>query len=217
MSNFTANISTKIMYNDPEYKMFVSLLVTATAEVSSDSRAGSADDIDYVNTVATTAMMEQFTALSNENVGFKELMSRSDVIAKAVADGFAGKDISVNSFVLNSVDPDEKTQRIIEQREKLNAFNALSDEEKRKKMEEANRAAQEYLNRLTPEQRKIAEEGAQKRMQEMEADREKMLAEARSVAGGGAAAVAVSAPKFCTNCGTPSKGGKFCTNCGQPY
>ena len=217
MSNFTASISTKIMYNDPEYKMFVSLLVTATADVSSDSRAGSADDIDYVNTVATTAMMEQFTALSNEKVGFKDLMSKNDVIAKAVADGFAGKDITVNSFVLNSVAPDEKTQKIIEQREKLNAFNALSEEEKLKKMEETNRAAQEYLNRLTPEQRQKAEEEAQKRMQEMAAERDKMIAEARAVAAGGAAAAAVSAPKFCTNCGAPSKGGKFCTNCGQPY
>ena len=215
MSNFKANISTRVMYYDPEYKMHVTLMVTGSADVSSDSRTGNVDDIEYVMTVATTALMEKFAALSQENVSYKDLMIRNADFAKAVADSFAGKDITVNSFVLNSVAPDEKTQKIIEQREKLNAFNALSEEEKRKKMEETNRAAQEYLSSLTPEQRQKAEEEAQKRIQEMAAERDKMIAEARAVAAGGA--TAVSAPKFCTNCGAPSKGGKFCTNCGQPY
>lgn len=211
MSNFKANISTRVMYYDPEYKMHVTLMVAGSVDVSSDSRTGSEDDIEYVMTAATTALMEKFAALSQDNVSYKDLMSRNADFAKAVTDGFAGKDITVNSFVLNSVAPDEKTQKIIEQREKLNAFNALSEEEKRKKMEETNRAAQEYLNRLTPEQRQKAEEEAQKRMQEMAAEREKILAQARAVSG------AAAAPKFCTNCGTPSNGGRFCDNCGQPY
>ena len=215
MSNFKANISTRVMYYDPEYKMHVTLMVTGSADVSSDSRTGNVDDIEYVMTVATTALMEKFAELSQENVSYKDLMGRNADFAKAVADSFTGKDIVVNSFVFDAINPDEKSQNIIDQREKLKAFNSLSEEEKRKKMEETNRAAQEYLNRLTPEQRQKAEEEAQKRMQEMAAERDKMIAEARAVAAGGAAAV--SAPKFCTNCGAPSKGGKFCTNCGQPY
>ena len=78
-------------------------------------------------------------------------------------------------------------------------------------MEEANRAAQEYLSRFTPEQRKQMEEDAMKKAEEMAAEREKILAQARAVSG------AAAAPKFCTNCGAPSNGGRFCNNCGQPY
>ena len=68
----------------------------------------------------------------------------------------------------------------------------MSPEDQQQKIKEMREESQALLDKLTPEEREIAEE---------------MLAESR---------IEKPRQKFCTNCGAPVSGGKFCTNCGHP-
>ena len=83
-----------------------------------------------------------------------------------------------------------------------------SPEEMARKFQEAQRAAQETLANLTPEERQRVEEEAQRQRQEMFQKQNDLLKSAQDI-------LASKAPKFCPNCGTPNSGGNFCPNCGN--
>ena len=96
----------------------------------------------------------------------------------------------------------------IEELERLKAAAAMTPQEIAKKIEEAQRAAEEALSKMTPEQRAEAEEKAKKMIEESERKNREIVEEAQRF-------LADRAPKFCSNCGTPNKGFKFCPNCGN--
>lgn len=85
---------------------------------------------------------------------------------------------------------------------------AMTPEELAKKMEDAQREAEEALAGLTPEQRRQAAEDAEKTMREFQKEYEETMEAAQKTA-------AASAPRFCPNCGAPNGGSKFCPNCGS--
>lgn len=95
------------------------------------------------------------------------------------------------------------------QMEKLRAFAALTPQEMAKKMEEAQKAAQEAFDKLTPEEQERAKAEAERMMRESEQERNALLQEAQKFG--------LKVPKFCPYCGTENKGGNFCPSCGAPY
>ena len=220
MGSFKAAFTTDVIYNDPDY-MTIDLIVESEADVSSDERSGSQEDIDYVKSFASPVIMEQFSALSQQKCSYKDLMSKNDLFAGAVAAVFEGRGIVVDSFTIKSVAPTERSQTSITNMDKIKAMGKMSPEELAKAAEEAQKAAERYINSLTPEQRRQAEENAKRMLEEETRKHEEMMAEIAKIRGASAtataatAAAASAAPEFCTNCGAPSKGGKFCCNCGS--
>ena len=78
----------------------------------------------------------------------------------------------------------------------------LTPEELAKKQPEAIKAAQETLDRLTPEERAKAEVEGQKLMEQMAAEHQrKMDLIAQDIAK--ITAKEAAGPRFCTNCGNP--------------
>ena len=87
-----------------------------------------------------------------------------------------------------------------------------SREELERLLEKANKDAQEMLDKMTPEARAQAVAAAQKRIEEDEAAMQKLIEDARNIAGSSSKA----APKFCGCCGAPAGDGKICEYCGMP-
>ena len=88
-----------------------------------------------------------------------------------------------------------------------------SREEMEKLIEKAKKDLEAALEKMTPEERAQAEARAQQAIEADRAAKQAMLDEAAKIAAG---IGTKPAPKFCTNCGAPVRGGKFCTNCGSP-
>ena len=89
----------------------------------------------------------------------------------------------------------------------------ISPEERARRLEEAQRKAQETLAGMTPEERAQAEARAREAIAADEAARQRLLDDAAKVLNGETPG---SAPKFCGNCGAKAEGGKFCPYCGSP-
>ncbi len=90
----------------------------------------------------------------------------------------------------------------------------LSPEERLAKLaEKAEKEARAALEKLTPEERRRAEEGAKKYMEE-ESRKNREFMEKIEKLRQEQAEREKAKPKFCTNCGAPVSGGKFCENCG---
>ena len=90
-----------------------------------------------------------------------------------------------------------------------------SQEEMAKLLEKAQRDLQAALEKMTPEERAQAELRAKKMIEEDQASRQALVDEAAKILAD-FPPKEKAAPKFCTNCGAPVRGGKFCTNCGSP-
>ncbi len=89
----------------------------------------------------------------------------------------------------------------------------MSQEELQKALEEAQRKAQEFMEKMTPEERAQAEIKARELIEADRASMQKLIEDAQRLTA--PAPEAKAAPKFCSNCGAPVSGGKFCTNCGS--
>ena len=90
----------------------------------------------------------------------------------------------------------------------------MSREEIEAALEKAKRAWQETLDKMTPEEREQAMRRAQQAVEEDQAARDKLLADAAALLGG---AAPKQTPKFCTHCGAEVNPGKFCIYCGAEY
>ena len=136
---------------------------------------------------------------------------------------------------LSQLPPEELAKRQMEAAEEAKRrWEALSPEEKARIEAENKRKAEEAV-----EQIQKAQELAQKMAAKNDAAGSAAATTAANAAAlkaaalGGApmagmtlqpapaasaapAAASAAAPKFCTNCGAPSKGGKFCGSCGKP-
>ncbi|MBP5260950.1 MAG: hypothetical protein J6Z43_02340 [Clostridiales bacterium] len=226
MGDFNVRFGIEAGYNDPEYK-FIQLKVIGSADVSAEGRDGQPGDIEYVKDMISMSVMGQLTQLASENISYKALMPQTVRIRQTIADELKTNGVTLNTLSIMSINPTDKSRALIEQRDKMNELKAMSPEELAKKAEEARKQAEEYWKNLTPEQQQQAKENAEKEFQQFAAKNEAILASAKAASAGNydmakamaaaAAPAAGAAPKFCPNCGTPSKGGKFCTNCGKPY
>ena len=223
MGIFKVNYSGEISYFDADYCSLF-LQVTAEAEVNCPDREGSDRDIDHVNTVIGIAIMDQFTKYDREKVSFRDLASKNDETAKAVGELFASKGMTLNSFVITGIEPDERSKKGIELRDKANSLKNMSAEDYARKMEEAQKAAQARLDSMTPEERIKAQEEGKKLADAQVAQMQQAIEQAKAfqaAAAAGAAAGAMAAgqapgKKFCTNCGATAGLGKFCASCGSP-
>ena len=87
-----------------------------------------------------------------------------------------------------------------------------SREELEELLEKAKRDLQEKLDRMTPEERELAMQKAQKLIDEDAAAMQKLIEDGNRVAAG----IQPQQPqKNCPYCGGPISGGKFCTWCGS--
>jgi hypothetical protein len=109
-------------------------------------------------------------------------MSHKDTIIRAIADVLKEKNIVLNSFAFVNIAPDERSQQAIKDRDKLKAYEAMSQEDKNKMLEDA-------MNKYKATMGAVAMGAAASA-----APTAKFCTNCGSKADGG---------KFCSNCGSP--------------
>lgn len=231
MSTFNVKFGLESNYTDPNYKYIVVKVIGET-EVSCDDRDGSEQDQTFVKNITSQAITDVLSELSRENISYKDLIIHKDRFLCSVKELFASKNITVTSFALMNIVPNEGSRNIIEQRDKLNAISKMSPEELAKMQQEKMAEAQRAWDALSPEE-KARIEAENKIRAEQAAEQMRKIHEAAMKASSGKEAIAnaaavsagieamkartpvITIPKFCPNCGTPTGGtGKFCSNCG---
>ena len=244
MGAFSVKFGIDTNYLDPDYRALY-VKVIGEVSVSCEGREGSDSDQEFIRGLLGFAFNNVMSDLSSKQVSVKQLVIHRDEFKNAVADALKERDVALTSFNLMNVGPDQKSRERMEKIDKLKEMSSKSPEELAKMQQEAARKAQEYWDSLTPEQRKEAEERSRKQAEEAAEKMRKAMESAQKYAAASgasattanamataagldamkaaamapapaAAPVAAPAAKFCTNCGTPSKGGKFCSNCGKP-
>lgn len=237
MGSFDVKFGLDANYFDPEYRSLY-VKVIGQASVSSEERDGSESDQEIVRGLIGIGINNALSNLSSKNAPVKTLVDHKNEFTQFITESLKERNITLSSLNLMSVNPDAQSRERIEKIEKMKEMSSKSPEELEKMRQEAARKAQEYLDSLTPEQRRAAEEeskrkaeeAAEKMRQAMELARNAGAASGASPAAANAMATAAGlnamkaaamapsapAPKFCTNCGSPAGPGKFCGNCGNP-
>lgn len=230
MGAFKVVFGQTIPYIDPDYRS-IYLSITGEASVSCTDREGNESDAQFVKMLIESAIQDQVSKYSSENVSFKEMPAKAVVLGQSVTAELGARNITLNDFSITNIAPDEKSAERISQLEKTRAFAAMTPQEQMKAMEEANKRAQESLSQLSAEQRRQAEEQAKKIMEQQAAEMQKIMeqinqmkgaAAETTVAAGVAATTSAFKPaqpavkRFCSNCGAPRGNGKFCSKCGKP-
>jgi len=217
MGDFKVRFGIDTYYDDPDYA-FITLKIAGESDVSCEDRAGSDSDIEYARSLITYAVNQEITQISADKCPYKSLVSYSSRLRDAAAAELGSKGITLKSFSIMNIVPDEKSRTLIANKDKIKAMAAMSPEELAKKAEEARIAAQKYMDSLSPEERQRAEENARKEMEKRNAEMQAMIDQAKSISAGAAVGASLGAPanRFCTSCGTPAGGGRFCSNCGAP-
>lgn len=238
MGAFKVVFDQTIPYIDPDYRS-IYLNITGEASVSCTDREGNESDAQFVKMLIESAIQDQVSKYSSENVSFKEMPAKAVVLGQSVTAELGARNITLNDFSITNIAPDEKSAERISQLEKTRAFAAMTPQEQMKAMEEANKRAQESLSQLSAEQRRQAEEQAKKIMEQQAAEMQKIMEQINQMKGAAAettvaagvaatgAATTNSAFKpaqpaqpavkrFCSNCGAPRGNGKFCSKCGKP-
>ena len=230
MGAFKVVFDQTIPYIDPDYRS-IYLNITGEASVSCTDREGNESDAQFVKMLIESAIQDQVSKYSSENVSFKEMPAKAVVLGQSVTAELGAKNITLNDFSITNIAPDEKSAERISQLEKTRAFAAMTPQEQMKAMEEANKRAQESLSQLSAEQRRQAEEQAKKIMEQQAAEMQKIMEQINQMKGAAAettVAAGVSAntsafkpaqpavKRFCSNCGAPRGNGKFCSKCGKP-
>ena len=239
MGSFSVRFGVDTNYMDPEYS-FLYVKVVGQASVACEDRDGSEQDQGYVKELIGFALNNAANSLSSQKVGYKDLTAHSQDFRQEVTSVLAEKRITLSSFNIMSINPDEKSREHIKRKDELKAMSSMTPEELVKKQEEAARKAQEYLDSLSPEERARVEEESKRRAEEAALQMKEAMEQARKIAASSgvsdptaqamataaginamkaAAMTPASQPapaKFCTNCGSPVNGGKFCGNCGKP-
>ena len=238
MGAFKVVFGQTIPYIDPDYRS-IYLNITGEAFVSCTDREGNESDAQFVKMLIESAIQDQVSKYSSENVSFKEMPAKAVVLGQSVTAELGARNITLNDFSITNIAPDEKSAERISQLEKTRAFAAMTPQEQMKAMEEANKRAQESLSQLSAEQRRQAEEQAKKIMEQQAAEMQKIMeqinqmkgaaAETTVAAGVAATGAATTNSAFkpaqpaqpavkriCSNCGAPRGNGKFCSKCGKP-
>jgi len=225
MENIKFN--TTVAYNDPDFR-FIDVNVIGDAGITKG-------EPEHAKKVIELALAQILNAISSERVSYKDLPSQIVRMKQEVPGIVKDNGVELGSLNIMAVGPSDKAKAFIERMTKINEMAKMSPEELAKKAEEAQRKAQEQWNMLTPEQQAQAMQNAEIARKKFEEEHKDVLAHAQAVASGGspddiskalkmaanaaggaaaAASTGAAANKFCTNCGTPSKGGAFCCNCG---
>lgn len=223
MGNFTVAFSKRMPYGDPDYRS-VGLDVKGEAEVSCPDRGGNETDVEFVQSLILSVIQEQLFKLECGMISYKDLPSRGHVIGQEVASALGAKNITINSFSITEIAPDADSMSRISSMEKMSSFTAQSTADQMKAMEEANKRAQQELSQMSLDQRRQAEDQAQKIMAAQAADMQRIMEQVNQMRGDAAGTAAATAPlaaaapksRFCTNCGAPRGKGKFCPRCGKP-
>lgn len=228
MGAFKVVFDQTIPYIDPDYRS-IYLNITGESSVSCTDREGNESDAQFVKMLIESAIQDQVSKYSSENVSYKEMPAKAVVLGQSVAAELGARNITLNDFSITNIAPDEKSAERISQLEKTRAFAAMTPQEQMKAMEEANKKAQESLSQLSADQRRQAEEQAKKILEQQAADMQKIMeqinqmkGDASETAAGVAATTSAFKPaqpavkRFCSNCGAPRGNGKFCSKCGKP-
>ena len=231
MGAFSVKFKVESSYRDPNYSY---IIVNAIGEVgvSCDDLDGSEQDQTYVKNITSLAITNVLSELSRENISYKDLIIHKDSFLSAVKEQFVSKSITVTSFSLMNIIPNERSRNIIEQTDKRKAISQMTPEEVAKMQQEKMAEAQRAWDALSPEEKarieaenKIRAEQAAEQMRKVQEAAMKASSGNDAVANAAAVAAGIEAmkagttvetvPKFCSNCGTPTGGkGKFCSNCG---
>ncbi len=215
MGAFTVKFGMESNYSDPEYKYIVIKVIGETGVVS-DSLKGSDEDQTYIRNIMNPAISNALSVLSGEKISYRDLASHKERFSSAVTEALNARSITVTSFKLIDIAPNDSSRKIIEQMDKMNAISRMTPEELARLQQEKLQEAQRVWDALSPEE-KARVEAENKRRLEEDAERMKQTVEAaqKIVAASAGEAAVRSIPKFCPNCGTPTGGcGKFCSNCG---
>ena len=226
MGEFKVVFGQEIPYLDPDYRS-IFLNVAGEATVSCADREGSESDVEFVKTLIVSAVQDQISKYGNEFTSYKDLPGKSVIMGQAVAAELGAKNITLNSFSITNIAPDDRSMQRITEVSKAQSFAAMSPQDQMKMMEDANKRAQQELSKLSAEQRRQAEEQAKQIMAQQAADMQKIMEQVNQmkVAAAGSTAAATAAvasaeppkKKFCSNCGAPRGNGKFCARCGNPF
>lgn len=215
MGAFNVKFGIDSSYSDPEYR-FIYVKTIGQAEVSCDDREGSERDQEYVKSLIGLAVMETLSSLSAEQVSYKHLVSHKDRFISAVKEQFAPKNITLSSFALMNVTPDEKSREMMAKADKMKEMSKMTPEELAKKQQEAMEEAKRRWDALSPEEKARIEAETKRKADEAVKQMKEAQALAQKMAAPMAASAQAPVKKFCGNCGSPANGGKFCSNCGNP-
>ncbi len=226
MADFKVNFEQMVTVFDAVYSS-LRLNVTGNAEVSCADRSGDDSDVRYVNMIIGDALMDECVRVVDAGASYQDLISKADVIGQGVGNALAVKDITLKSFTLTGAEPDALSKQGIELRDKMNAAKSMTAADYAKKIEEAQKKAQEQLDRMTPEERLKAQVEAQKAMEANAAQMQKTMDQVRAIReaaekgaiSGADAGIQAFVPlkKFCPNCGAPRGNGRFCSKCGKQF
>ncbi len=203
---FLVSFEETVPYIDPEFGS-LELKISGEADVSSAVWQGDKEGTDHARLIIRTAIAGTVTNISRDWKSYKEFAAMGDMIGEKIGNALRESKFEVNGIRVMEIVPSEISRRRMENLERLKAAAAMSPEEHAKRMMEAQRAAEETVARLTPEEKQMAEAEAKAMMQKLEQG-SLSLDQIKDLAMG-------TAPKFCPNCGTPNKGTKFCPNCGN--
>mgnify|MGYP002857262024 CR=1 FL=1 len=128
MGSFNVGFEVESNYADPDYR-YIGVKVIGEVTVSSNDHDGSEQDQKYVKDITSLAIMDVLPELSRENISYRDLIMHKDRILSAVSESFTSKNITVTSFSLMNIVPDEDSGKMIEQMDKMNTISKMSPEE----------------------------------------------------------------------------------------
>ncbi|MBR1797787.1 MAG: hypothetical protein IJ757_07240 [Clostridiales bacterium] len=231
MGAFSVKFGIDSTYKDPDYR-YIGVKVVGETEVACDDLDGSERGQTIVKNITSQAITDVLSALSKENISYKNLITHQDRFTSAVRELYASKNITLTSFSLTNIVPDENSSKIISQMDQMNAISRMTPEELAKLQQEKMAEAQRAWDALSPEEKarieaenKLKAQQAEEQMRKAREFAMKASSGNEAVANAAAQVAAMNAmkagtpvmsvPKFCSNCGTPTGGtGKFCGSCG---
>ncbi len=163
---FNAEFSGVAIYMDPEYDM-LNVAFTGYTEVSIEDRAGDRQPAEYVNALVSMALTRALGELANRKVPFKTMQQHFTELNDAGTAALQAQGFTVSQFVVRSVEPTESCKKMMALKDQKKAFDAMSPDELRKKMEEAQKQAEAAMAKLSPEEQQKINENVAKQMEEM--------------------------------------------------
>lgn len=144
-------------------------------------------------------------ASRDRSTTYQNICDQKSNLEMRIANALVSSELACYGVRLNTFEPDEQSAERIRHYTKPKEAAAMTPEEIARRLEEAQRIAEAATSNMTPEEWAAGvAASAATQLDVVEDTVENVLADAGKP----------KAPKFCTNCGAPYKGGSFCGSCG---